>query len=286
MLNEKNAHLLRAAQEYVVNDASSSFDSRPGSVLDSVALLAYFCCMCRQNPRIPSGKRKLPLLCCCLAVLFCLSAAALSADAGLLEKFINKLENSANYDDLPRIRSSRDANNNGISDTDDLILGGRAEAERRPTYRSAYYRGGYPPDDEGVCTDVIWRAYRDAGYDIKALIDADIRANTAAYPRVGGKPDPNIDFRRVPNLRVFFQRHGATLTTEIIPHDRANLALWQPGDIVTFTNPDHIAILSDKRNAEGIPLLLHNDGPWASEGDDFMLWYQLGITGHYRYPKD
>ena len=32
------------------------------------------------------------------------------------------------------------------------------------------------------------------------------------------------------------------------------------------------------------PLLLHNDGPWASEGDDFMSWYERGIVAHYRFP--
>lgn len=184
---------------------------------------------------------------------------------------------------IPRVRSSLDSNNNGTNDTDDLILGAREETRRAPFYRSAYYRGGFPPEEEGVCTDVIWRAFKYAGYDLKAMIDKDIRANPRAYPRAA-KPDPHIDFRRVPNQRAFFVRHGLTLTTEIIPGNKENLAKWQPGDIVTFTNPDHIAILSDKRNYEGIPLLLHNDGPVASEADAFMRWYNKGITGHYRFP--
>ena len=186
--------------------------------------------------------------------------------------------------DIPRVVSDSDKNNNGVSDTDDFIAGGRAEAGRAPFYISNYYRGGYPPDNEGVCTDVIWRAFRDAGYDLKAMVDKDIRANPRAYPRVGGKPDPNIDFRRVPNLNVFFARHAQKLSTKIIPEDETNLALWQGGDIVVFKNPDHIAILSDRRNSRGIPLLLHNDGPWASEGDDFMSWYERGIVAHYRFP--
>ena len=186
--------------------------------------------------------------------------------------------------DIPKVVSASDKNSNGVSDTDDFIAGARAEAERAPIYISNYYRGGYPPDDEGVCTDVIWRAFRDAGYDLKAMVDKDIRANLRAYPRVGGKPDPNIDFRRVPNLNVFLARHAQKLTTEIIPEDEANLALWQGGDIVVFKKPDHIAILSDRRNSRGIPLLLHNDGPCASEGDDFMSWYERGIVAHYRFP--
>ncbi len=184
---------------------------------------------------------------------------------------------------LPRVRSA--VIKNGVSVTDGLVLGGRAEVERAPLYRSDYYRGGYPPETEGVCTDLIWRAFRDAGYDLKGMVDADIRENPKAYPRVD-KPDPNIDFRRVPNLRVFFQRHGRSLTLVIAPGKSENLAQWQPGDIVTFKGPNHIAILSDKRNADGVPYLLHNDGPWASEGDDFMKWYARGITGHFRYPAE
>lgn len=160
-----------------------------------------------------------------------------------------------------------------------LIRGARAEVGRRPLYRSAYYSGGYPPRYEGVCTDLVWRAFKDAGYDLKKTMDADIRKNRNAYPRVT-KPDPNIDFRRVPNQAAFFRRHATTLTTKI---DRPNLASWQPGDIVVFTNPDHIAILSDKRNADGFPLLLHNQGPFATEDDAFMVWYRLGIVAHFRF---
>ena len=188
------------------------------------------------------------------------------------------------YDDIPRARTGADANKNGINDADDFIRGGREEAARKPLYRSAYYKGGNPPPGEGVCTDLIWRAFATAGYNLKALIDADIRSNPAAYPRAGKKPDPNIDYRRVPNQTAFFRRHGKILTTKIIPKDRENLKQWQGGDIVVFANPDHIAILSDKRNAEGIPLILHNQGPWATEGDDFMDWYQRGIVAHFRFP--
>ncbi|MDL2210208.1 DUF1287 domain-containing protein [Desulfovibrio sp. OttesenSCG-928-O18] len=163
-----------------------------------------------------------------------------------------------------------------------LVEGAREEAQRAPLYRSAYYSGGYPPAAEGVCTDLVWRAFRHAGYDLKKMIDADIRQNRAAYPRARAKPDPNIDFRRVPNQTAFFRRHAKSLTTRVTP--AAALAEWQAGDIVVFANPDHIAILSDKRNAEGIPLLLHNQGPFASEGDDFMAWYARGIVAHFRFP--
>ena len=191
--------------------------------------------------------------------------------------------------DIERIKLVTDKNANGIFDLDEFVLGAREEAKQKPLYRSAYYQGGYPPNTEGVCSDVIWRAMKAAGYNLKDLIDADIKANLAAYPRVreaGGKPDPNIDFRRVPNLDVFFKRYGTTLANELIPGDRENLKLWQAGDIVIFYEPDHIAIVSDRRNYQGVPLLIHNDGPWASEGDDFLMWKSMSKKmKHYRYPK-
>ncbi len=221
-------------------------------------------------------------------LLVCAPCAALSASNGVAERALSLFLPSpppqvSVYDDIPKIRPVSDANGNGINDADDFIRGGREEAAAKPFYRSAYYRGGYPPATEGVCTDVIWRAFAAAGYDLKALIDADIRSAPAAYPRAG-RPDPHIDFRRVPNQTAFFRRHARSLTTTIVPHDRKNLQEWQGGDIVVFKNPDHIAILSDKRNDQGIPLLLHNQGPWATEDYNFMAWYTCGIVAHFRFP--
>lgn len=165
-----------------------------------------------------------------------------------------------------------------------LVLGAREEAARRPIYRSAYYSGGFPPAYEGVCTDLVWRAFKYAGVDLKKLLDADIRRNKSAYPRIQGKPDPNIDFRRVPNQTAFFRRYAKTLSTKMTPDDTTVTGTWLPGDIVVFANPDHIAIISDKRNASGVPYLLHNQGPFATEGDDFMAWYACGIVAHFRMP--
>lgn len=187
---------------------------------------------------------------------------------------------------IPRVISSSDVNGNGVSDTDDLIAGARLAVEARPFYRSVYYEGGgYPPEDEGVCTDLVWRALKHAGYDLKAMMDADIRSNLSLYPRVGGEPDPDIDFRRVPNQMVFFRRYGQSLTTELIPGDADNLALWQPGDIVTFKDPDHVVILSTRRNAQGVPWLIHHSAPYPREADDFISRLPRGVTGHYRFPK-
>lgn len=183
---------------------------------------------------------------------------------------------------IETLKSSIDYDNDGIDDYTDIMLGARIEAENNPDYKSAYYAGGYPPDNEGVCTDVVWRAFKNAGYYLKDLIDEDIKNNVNEYPRVQGKPDSNIDFRRVPNLITFFTRNATSLTTNLNQIDQ-----WQPGDIVTFGN-SHVGIISDKRNSKGIPYLLHNGGQPNKE-EDILEVYNIynKISGHFRWtPKN
>lgn len=197
---------------------------------------------------------------------------------GLKENIIPSIE-------IEKLMIESDQDGDGLLDLDDLIEGARAEVERQPNYHSAYYAGGYPPDNEGVCTDLVWRAFRDAGYNVKDLVDKDIKANLSDYPRVQGKAEPNIDFRRVPNLLVFFKKYAANLTTEIKPGDVENLAEWQGGDIVIYGSPLwHIAIVSDKRRSDGVPYILHNAGPTPRE-EDYILDWTSPIVGHFRFPK-
>lgn len=187
--------------------------------------------------------------------------------------------------EVPLAVAPVDHNLNGTYDAFDIVAGARREVERRTRYDSTYYRGGYPPDGVGACTDVVWRALIEAGHDLKSLIDADIAANPSLYPRVDGRPDPNIDFRRVPNLVVFFTRHAQCLATTVVPHDLHNLTDWQPGDIVTFAAPmEHVGVVSTRRRTDGVPLVIHNAGPWASESDILTRW-PTPITHHFRFPK-
>lgn len=196
---------------------------------------------------------------------------------GAILYYTNKPSYTAEDFGIEVIKSQTDKDSDGIDDYTDILLGAKAEAERKPKYKSAYYAGGYPPDTEGVCTDVIWRALRDAGYSLKDMIDEDISRNVEAYPRVKGKPDPNIDFRRVPNLKVYFERNHITLT-----NDLSEIAEWQPGDIVIF-GTTHVGIISDKRNKNGVPYLIHNGGQPNREEDILELYNQYEpITGHYR----
>lgn len=178
---------------------------------------------------------------------------------------------------IERIYSDIDFDNDGIDDYSDILEGAKIEAKNKPTYRSAYYAGGYPPDDEGVCTDVIWRAFKNAGYLLKDMVDEDIKNNVDKYPRVQGKPDPNIDFRRVLNLKVYFERNQLVLT-----NDLSKIEEWQPGDIVAFSDM-HVGIISDKRNKRGVPYLIHNANQFYREEDTLELWnLYKPITGHYR----
>lgn len=179
--------------------------------------------------------------------------------------------------DIETVYSKIDYNQNGVDDYTDILLGARKDAENHPTYKSAYYSGGYPPENEGVCTDVVWRAFKNAGYDLKSMIDEDIKNHTKDYPAVNGKPDPNIDFRRVRNLKVYFKKICYTLTNDI-----KEIKEWQPGDIVIFGS-SHIGIISDKRNKEGITYLIHNAAQPLREEDTLELWdNNTPITAHYR----
>lgn len=196
---------------------------------------------------------------------------------GLLIYQKNKNVYYAKDFDIETVISKTDYDNDGIDDYTDILQGAKIEVENKPTYKSAYYSGGYPPDNEGVCTDVIWRALKNAGYSLKDMIDEDIKNNVDKYPRVDGKPDSNIDFRRVPNLQVYFERNQINLTTDL-----SKIEEWQPGDIVVFGS-SHIGIISDKRNKKGIPYLLHNGGQPLREEDILEVYNKYEpITGHYR----
>ena len=146
-----------------------------------------------------------------------------------------------------------------------------------PAYRVIPYPGGDVPMDRGVCTDVIVRAYRGIGVDLQKLVNEDMRAHFDAYPhRWLAHPDSNIDHRRVPNLAVFFARHGKSL-----PVSR-NAGDYLPGDVVTWRLPgglNHIGLVSD-RKVGGRPLMIHNIGE-GTQREDVLFAYE--ITGHYRY---
>jgi uncharacterized protein YijF (DUF1287 family) len=173
---------------------------------------------------------------------------------------------------------------------DTLLAAGHAQVGVTLHYDPAYVRLSYPggdvPADRGVCTDVVIRAYRALGIDLQQRVHEDMRAHFGAYPKAWGlaRPDRNIDHRRVPNLAVFFTRHGARLP---VSRDASD---YRAGDLVTWMLPGnlpHIGLVSDRRAVvatgsprEARPLILHNVGAGAQVEDVLFAW---PVTGHFRY---
>jgi uncharacterized protein YijF (DUF1287 family) len=150
-----------------------------------------------------------------------------------------------------------------------------------PAYVHMPYPGGDVPANTGVCTDEVIRSYRAVGVDLQKEVHEDMVQNYAAYPRkwkwILGRPDSNIDHRRVPNLMVFFQRKGESLPTSTRAED------YSPGDIVTYDlgrNVPHIGIVVDRKGASGHYMIEHNIGQGPRIEDVLFNWK---ITGHYRY---
>lgn len=170
----------------------------------------------------------------------------------------------------------------------DLVQAARARTLAGVHYDGRYvkisYPGGDVPADTGVCTDVIIRSYRAAlGYDLQKYVHEDMKAHFAAYPKIWGltHTDASIDHRRVPNLEKFLDRQGARLPVTDNPVD------YKPGDLVTWRlggSMPHIGIVSDKKNAKGVPLILHNVGLGPQEDE---LLFLVPTYRHYRFlPED
>ena len=165
------------------------------------------------------------------------------------------------------IKSDIDKDNDGIDDYSDILEGAKKFIKDEPKYKSKYYDGGYPTDEYRVCTDLIWYALDNAGYDFKALIDEDIKKNKEAYDSDVG--DTNIDFRRVRNIKVYLDRNVRSLS---LYKD------FNPGDIVVYKN--HIAIVSDKVNKRKENYIIHQHAFYNYEDDGL---FRDEIIGHYRW---
>jgi uncharacterized protein YijF (DUF1287 family) len=155
-----------------------------------------------------------------------------------------------------------------------ILEGARAEVANETRYENAYhvidYPGGDVPADSGVCTDLVIRAVRHAGIDLQRLLHEDRVAHPDAYPTHiwdYKKPDRNIDHRRCQNLVAWFERYADSLT---ISTDRGALHSWQPGDIVFYVRetaryPWHVALVSDRRAFDGMPLIIDGYPPKTEE---------------------
>lgn len=149
-------------------------------------------------------------------------------------------------------------------------------------YVSSYVRIPYPagdvPGDTGVCTDEVIRSYRALGIDLQKEVHEDMARNFDAYPHGRQRhPDANIDHRRVPNLMVFFARHGTILPMTTDPR------AYRPGDVVAWNlggGITHIGIVVNSRGRSGCYEVVHNIGAGPQMEDVLFNWK---IIGHYRY---
>jgi len=143
-------------------------------------------------------------------------------------------------------KSNIDKDNDGIDDQTDILNNANNYIKTNPKYKSKYYNTGYPNDEYGVCTDVVAFALKDAGYDLMVLVNEDIKNNKELYDI--DAVDKNIDFRRVKNLKVYFDNNAISLTTDI-----NEIEEWQGGDIVVLKN---ISALYLTREIEKVYVLL------------------------------
>ena len=184
----------------------------------------------------------------------------------------HKMYTNKDFNITPYI-SEVDMDNDGIDDATDILTNARTYIAKKPKYKSKYYGSGYPDDNYGVCTDVIAYSLKNSGYDLMKLVNEDIVNNKELYNI--SQVDKNIDFRRVVNLKIYFDRHAISLTT-----DTNKISEWQGGDIVVFKK--HIGIISDKRNKEGIPFVIHHANPIQKYYEEDILKNRNDIVGHYR----
>lgn len=151
------------------------------------------------------------------------------------------------------------------------------------SYREIGYPNGDVPASVGVCTDTVIRAYRKLGIDLQKYVHEDMARSFNAYPNLPKwnmmGPDPNIDHRRVHNLKAFFTRHGARVPATNNPRD------YRPGDLVTWSlggDQEHIGIVVDRKSSVDPDryMVVHNIGEGERLED---VLFKMPITGHFRY---
>jgi len=176
-----------------------------------------------------------------------------------------------------------DRDGDGIVNTLDVLLGGKKLCENKAAYVSNYrqlaYPGGDVPRTEGVCTDTLVRALRNAGWDMQSGVHEDAIRKPRLYP-LEKAPDANIDHRRIRMLLPYFRQVFVELKKD---------APYLPGDLVLFdtfpskSGPDHAGIVSDRLGPSGQPLIINNWTDGFVEGEMDLL-PTIPITHRFRAP--
>ena len=219
-----------------------------------------------------------------------------------------------------------DPDGDGIPSGYDILLGAKKTVINGAPYKGGYqkidYPGGDVPRSEGVCTDLLVRAVRNAGIDLQQELHEDITTRPRAFPMVD-EPDTNIDHRRVKTLLPYFLEHWEQVPGDLDHQTRTRSAgsrrprsagsgrtrsagsgrtrsagsrPWLPGDVVFMNTmgderPDHVGIVSDRLGESGHPLIINNwtDGYNASEMDllGFVpVTHRFRVRGNPRLPLE
>jgi len=201
--------------------------------------------------------------------------------------------------DMDNVGVFTDEDLDGINDQKDILIGAKKQLEKpaknifsEGVNQPNYYSGGDPPEEFALCTDIIARAFKNAGFDLRTLVDEDIKNNFNQYPLAKlwnqKHTDPNIDYRRIQNLEIFFKRNAQEKVLTFDSSNFQNLKQWVPGDIVFFDMnkdgyTDNVGIISDFTTRKGIPKVIYNyiDPGYTVEND---ILGKAVIKGHYRFP--
>ncbi len=196
-------------------------------------------------------------------------------------KPIDKTKEYYNITDfgIEELKSEKDFNENGIDDYTDILEGAKKYATFNQKYEVNYYAGGYPPiEKEGSAADLIWYALKNAGYSLKDLVSNDVQKTLGTGTYYIEDVDSNIDFRRIRNQETFFIRYAKKLDTDFY-----QIGEFMPGDIITFDNCDHIAIVSDKYTKDGVPYIISHRKNQKQKEENILETIDMKITGHYRF---
>jgi uncharacterized protein YijF (DUF1287 family) len=201
--------------------------------------------------------------------------------------------------DMDNIPVTGDADDDGINDQKDIMQGAKdqlnspARTIRVEEGENNYFKDGDPPKDLAISADIVARALLEAGFNLRDLVYDDISNNFDQYSikEIWGRSfcDPNIDYRRIQNLEIFFKRNAKDLGVFFNALDEDNLNSWLPGDLVFFDMDgegfsDSTGIISDNTTRSGVPKIIYNyiDPGYTVERD---ILKEEVVTGHYRFPK-
>jgi len=201
--------------------------------------------------------------------------------------------------DMDNIGITGDADNDDINNQKDIMLGAKKQLEEPAKNifleegEANYYQGGDPPENLAINTDIIARAFLEAGFDLREMVYEDIRDNFDKYPirEIWGQTvcDPDIDYRRIQNLEIFFERNARAYSILFNVSDNDNLNSWLPGDVIFFDMDkdgfsDNVGIISDNTTRDGTPKVIYNYIEPGYTIEKNILREKI-ITGHYRFPE-